>query len=364
MSSHLGGNGHRPRCLVTGGAGFVGSHLCDRLIAEGYTVICLDNLFTGRLENIQHLLENPQFEFIPHDVTEPMTPALLAGKSRKLLWGNGRNRFSLDFVLHLASPASPKDFAQYPVDTLKIGAFGTYNALTLARSLGSIFFLASSSEVYGDPELTPQPESYWGHVNPIGLRSVYDEAKRYAEALTRAFHREYGTEVRIARFFNTYGERMRLDDGRVLPNFLTQALKGRPLTIYGDGSQTRSLCYVADLVDGIYKLLFSRETSPVNLGNPEEITVLELAQEVIELTDAKGGLVFEPLPADDPKRRRPDISKAVSRLAWRPKVTRREGIARVIPYFRARLGALEASLPKDPEIVPASVPVVVEGSPI
>jgi dTDP-glucose 4,6-dehydratase len=364
MSSHLGGNGDRPRSLVTGGAGFVGSHLCDRLIAEGHTVICLDNLFTGRLENIQHLLGHPQFEFIPHDVTEPMVPAVLVEKSRKLLQGNGRKRFSLDFVLHLASPASPKDFAQFPVDTLKIGALGTYNALTLARSLGSVFFLASSSEVYGDPEMTPQPESYWGHVNPIGLRSVYDEAKRYAEALTRAFHREYGVEVRIARFFNTYGERMRLDDGRVLPNFITQALTGRPLTVYGDGSQTRSLCYVGDLVDGIYRLVLSSETLPVNLGNPEEITVFELAQEVIELTGAISGLVFKPLPADDPKRRRPDISKAVRRLEWRPKVTRREGIARVIPDFRARLEALESSPLLHDQPVPVALPVAVEGGPI
>lgn len=330
----------RPRSLVTGGAGFLGSHLCDRLIAEGHEVICLDNLLTSSLDNIRHLLEHPCFCFIRHDVTQPIDlPALLesaAGSS-----GRGVQRTNvLDCVLHFASPASPRDYARHPIHTLKAGAIGTFHALGLAKITGSMFLLASSSEVYGDPEVNPQPETYWGNINSIGPRSVYDEAKRFAEAITMAYHREHGVRVRIARIFNTYGERMRIDDGRAVPNFLVQALQDRPLTVYGDGSQTRSLCYASDMVDGLYRLLLFNEVEPVNLGNPEEVTVLQLAQEVIELTGSKSKIVFGPLPTDDPRVRNPDISKAIAKLGWRPKVSRREGIECVIPYFRAKVGAL------------------------
>lgn len=308
------------RVLIAGGAGFLGSHLCDKLIAEDYEVICVDNLITGKQENIAHLLKHKHFSFIQHDITQPIE---LDGE--------------LNYVLHFASPASPKDYLKYPLETLKAGAFGTYQLLELARQKGAIFLLASSSEVYGDPEVNPQPEEYWGHVNPIGLRSVYDEAKRYAEALTMAYHRLCHLEVKIARIFNTYGERMRVNDGRVLPTFMMQALQNKPLTVYGDGTQTRSLCYVSDLIDGLYRLLLSDIAGPVNLGNPQEARIIDLAREIIRLTGSRSDIVFEPLPEDDPQVRRPDISKAEKLLGWQPKVDRREGIQRVIPYFRSKL---------------------------
>jgi UDP-glucose 6-dehydrogenase/nucleoside-diphosphate-sugar epimerase len=330
----------RPRTLVTGGAGLIGSHLCDRLIAEGHEVMCLDNLITGSLDNLRHLLAHPRFAFVQHDVTRPIDlPALLAISAN--WWGREvRQAGSLDFILHLASPASPADYARHAIHTLKAGALGTWHTLGLAKAHSSVFLLASTSEVYGDPEVNPQPESYWGHVNPVGPRSVYDEAKRFAEAMTLAYHRQHGIPVRIARIFNTYGERMRADDGRALPNFLMQALQDQPLTVYGDGSQTRSLCYVSDLVDGLYRLLLSNETGPINLGNPEEVSILHLAEEIINLTGSQSTIVFQPLPTDDPVRRQPDISKAMAALGWQPKVSRREGIERVIPFFKAKLEAL------------------------
>ena len=330
----------RPRTLVTGGAGLIGSHLCDRLIAEGHEVICQDNLITGSLDNLRYLLAHPRFAFVQHDVTRPIDlPALLAKSAN--WWGRDvRQADPLDFVLHLASPASPADYARHTIHTLKAGALGTWHTLGLAKAHRSVFLLASTSEVYGDPEVNPQPEGYWGHVNPVGPRSVYDEAKRFAEAMTLAYHRQHGIPVRIARIFNTYGERMRTDDGRALPNFMMQALQNQPLTVYGDGSQTRSLCYVSDLVDGLYRLLLSNETGPINLGNPEEVSILHLAEEIINLTGSKSTIVFQPLPTDDPVRRQPDISKAMAALGWQPKVSRREGIERVIPFFKARLEAL------------------------
>ncbi|OGT71737.1 MAG: NAD-dependent dehydratase, partial [Gammaproteobacteria bacterium RIFCSPLOWO2_02_FULL_56_15] len=320
----------RPRTLVTGGAGFLGSQLCDRLIAEGHEVVCLDNLLTGSEENIRHLVGHPRFTFLLFDITRGEELSVLLSKGFS---GPGRSSSKrLDYLAHLASPASPKDYLRHPIDTLKAGSFGTYHALELARAQDSVFLVASSSEVYGDPELTPQVESYWGHVNPIGPRSVYDEAKRFSEALTMAYHRKHGVEVRIARIFNTYGERMRINDGRVLPNFMMQALQNKPLTVYGKGTQTRSFCYVSDTVEGLYRLLLSKETGPVNLGNPEEVTILEFAREVIEITGSRSKINFHPLPVDDPRRRRPDISKAVATLNWKPKVGRCEGIERVIPY--------------------------------
>lgn len=330
----------RPCSLVTGGAGFLGSHLCRRLLAEGHEVLCLDNLLTGSRENIDQLLKDPRFTFIQHDVTQPINLAKLLGESEEAKDGDAQRGKALAYVLHFASPASPEDYARYPIQTLKAGALGTHNALGLARAMGSVFLLASSSEVYGDAQVSPQQESYWGHVNPTGPRSVYDEAKRFAEALTTAYHREHGVKVRIARIFNTYGERMRIDDGRVLPNFLKQALQGKPLTVYGKGSQTRSLCYVDDMVEALYRLMLSNETGPVNLGNPEEVSILDLAHEVIELTRSKSTIMFKPLPVDDPRCRKPDISKAAAILGWRPTVSRREGIERVIPYFRSRVEAL------------------------
>jgi dTDP-glucose 4,6-dehydratase len=322
-----------PRSLVTGGAGFVGSHLCERLIAAGHEVICLDNLLTGRRENIRSLADHARFVFIEHDVTRPIdVPQLLSRTDGPLNRGN-----YLDYVLHLASPASPKDYARHPIHTLKVGGLGTYHVLGVAKAYQSVLLLASTSEVYGDPETNPQPETYWGHVNPIGPRSCYDEAKRFAEAITMAYHRQHGVQVRVARIFNTYGERMRLDDGRVLPNFIPQALQGRPLTVYGEGRQTRSCCYVSDLVDGLYRLLVSNETGPINLGNPEEVTILELARKVIEQTGSSSTMVFEPLPVDDPMQRRPDITKAQNLLGWTPKVSLTEGLAKTVSYFRAKL---------------------------
>ena len=322
-----------PRSLVTGGAGFVGSHLCERLIAEGHEVICIDNLLTGREENVQSIASHPRFVFVRHDVTHPIDLPRLLDQAR----GRFAPGHHLDYILHLASPASPKDYARHPIHTMKVGGLGTNHALGLAKACDSALLLASTSEVYGDPEVNPQPETYWGHVNPIGPRSCYDEAKRFAEAIAMAYHREHGVRVRLARIFNTYGERMRLNDGRVLPNFIPQALEGRPLTVYGDGRQTRSCCYVSDLVDGLHRLLISDQTGPINLGNPEEVSMLDLARKVIEHTGSSSSIVFEPLPVDDPTRRRPDISKAVALLGWRPEVSLAEGLAKAIAYFKAEL---------------------------
>ncbi len=310
-----------PRTLITGGAGFIGSHLCERFLAEGHEVICMDNFITGSPDNIAHLIGHERFHFIHHDVTN-------------FIYVEG----PLDYVLHFASPASPVDYLKYPIQTLKVGALGTHKALGLAKAKGARFLLASTSEVYGDPLVHPQPEDYWGNVNPVGLRGVYDEAKRFAEAMTMAYHRYHGVEVRIVRIFNTYGPRMRLDDGRALPTFMTQALKGEPLTVYGDGSQTRSFQYIDDLVEGIYRLLMSDYVGPVNIGNPEEISILEFAREIIELTGSKSEIIFKPLPADDPKVRQPDISLARRVLGWEPKVSRREGLRRTLEYFKQRLG--------------------------
>jgi len=320
-----------PLTLVTGGAGFLGSHLCDRLLAEGHAVICLDNLITGRKENIQHLFEHPHFRFVLHDVTLPLDLPTLLNSS------GSDGRFAsrpVNYILHFASPASPKDYARHPIHTLKVGALGTYHVLGLAKAHGSVLLLASTSEIYGDPEISPQPEKYWGHVNPIGPRSVYDEAKRFAEAITMAYHREHAVKVRIARIFNTYGERMRLEDGRALPNFMVQALQAKPLTVYGTGSQTRSLCYVSDLVEGLCRLLISTETGPINLGNPEEVSILQLAQAIIRATQSKSSIIFEPLPEDDPQRRQPDITAAREKLGWEPRVNLETGLARTLPYFQ------------------------------
>lgn len=311
------------RTLVTGGAGFLGSHLCDRLIAEGHEVICMDNLITGSVDNVAHLFGHERFRFVKHDVTN-------------YIYVEG----PLDYVMHFASPASPIDYLKFPIQTLKVGALGTHTALGLAKAKNARFLLASTSEVYGDPLIHPQPESYWGNVNPVGIRGVYDEAKRYAEAMTMAYHRYHGVETRIVRIFNTYGPRMRLDDGRALPTFMAQALRGEPISVFGDGSQTRSFCYVDDLIDGIYRLLLSNEADPVNIGNPDEITIRDFAEEVIRLTDGKSTLAFEPLPADDPKVRQPDISRAISVLGWEPRVSRSEGLARTLGYFQRRIDEL------------------------
>jgi dTDP-glucose 4,6-dehydratase len=304
------------RILVTGGAGFLGSHLCDYLIENGHDVTCIDNLITGSIENIVNLSGNEKFHFIKHDVTEYI---FIPGH--------------LDAVLHFASPASPVDYLEYPIQTLKVGSLGTHKALGLAREKGAKFLLASTSEVYGDPLVHPQPEDYWGNVNPIGPRGVYDEAKRFAEAMTMAYHRYHGIETRIARIFNTYGPRMRLNDGRVVPNFISQALSGKPLTVYGDGSQTRSFCYYTDMIEGIYRLLESDVDTPVNLGNPTEYTVGEFAQKIIAATGSNSGIVHEKLPEDDPKVRRPDITKAGELLGWEPKVSLDEGLKKTIDFF-------------------------------
>ena len=317
------------RILVTGAAGFLGSHLCDRLLAEGHEVIGMDNFLTGDPQNLAHLAGHERFSFIRHDVTEFI---FVPGK--------------VDAVLHFASPASPNRKSPYgypnlPIQTLKVGAMGTHHALGVAKAHGARFLMASTSEVYGDPEVHPQPESYWGRVNPIGERSVYDEAKRYAEAMTMAYHRFHGVDTRIVRIFNTYGPRMRLDDGRVIPNFIKQALRGEPLTVYGDGSQTRSFCYVDDLIDGIYRLLLSDEHEPVNIGNPAEFTILELAETVNRILGNQAGVVFleEARDRDDPQRRCPDISRARRVLDWEPKISLEEGLARTIDDFRRRLEA-------------------------
>jgi len=309
------------RVLVTGAAGFLGSHLCDRLIALGHSVVGMDNVITGNRANLRHLEGHPAFTLIEHDVSRPIS---VDGP--------------LGAVLHFASPASPVDYLQLPIQTLKVGALGTHNALGVAKAKGARFLLASTSEVYGDPQVHPQPESYWGHVNPIGPRGVYDEAKRFGEALTMAYHRSHGLDTRIVRIFNTYGPRMRPHDGRVVSNFIVQALHGEPLTIYGEGSQTRSFCYVDDLIGGII-LAFERAGSdPVNLGNPGEFTVRALADVVLRLTESRSPIIFRPLPVDDPKQRRPDISRAQRVLGWEPAVPLEEGLRRTIAYFR-ELGA-------------------------
>ena len=311
------------RILVTGGAGFLGSHLCDHFIELGYEVICMDNLIKKEnIENITHLLGHKRFKFIKYDVTE-------------YLYVEGK----LDDILHFASLASPKDYLDYPIQTLKVGSLGTHKALGLAKEKGARFLLASTSEVYGDPKEHPQSESYPGNVDPVVPRGVYDEAKRFAEAITMAYHRTHGVETRIARIFNTYGPRMRLDDGRALPNFMVQALKGEDITVYGDGTQTRSFCYVEDLIDGIKKLLNSDEAGPVNLGNPEEISVLDFAEEIVRLTGSKSRIVFNPLPQNDPKVRQPDITKAKRILGWEPKVSREEGLRRTLQYFKGKITA-------------------------
>ena len=315
-----------PRTLITGGAGFLGSHLCERFLAEGHEVICMDNLITGNPDNVAHLIGNPKFSFVHHDVTNFI---YVAGE--------------LDYVLHFASPASPIDYLKLPIQTLKVGSLGTHNALGLAKAKGARFLIASTSEVYGDPLVHPQPEDYWGNVNPIGFRGVYDEAKRFAEAMTMAYHRYHGVETRLLRIFNTYGPRMRLDDGRALPAFMGQALRGEPITVFGDGSQTRSFCYVDDLVEGIYRLLMSDETGPVNIGNPDEVSIKEFAEEVVALTGSKSTITYEDLPADDPKTRKPDISKARRVLGWEPKVSRADGLRRTLEYFQGAVEEADAA---------------------
>ena len=307
-----------PRILITGAAGFLGSHLCDRFIREGYEVVGMDNLITGDMRNIVHLQSLPQFTFVHHDVS---THIHLNGP--------------LDFLLHFASPASPIDYLKIPIQTLKVGSLGTHNCLGLAMAKGARMLIASTSEVYGDPQVHPQTEEYWGHVNPVGPRGVHDEAKRFQEAMTMAYHRYHGLETRIVRIFNTYGPRMRLNDGRVLPAFIGQALRGEDLTIFGDGSQTRSFCYVDDLVEGIYRLLHSDYAEPVNIGNPDEITIRQFAEEIIQLTGTTQKIIYQLLPKDDPTQRQPDISKAKAILGWEPKVDRAEGLARTYAAFKA-----------------------------
>ena len=309
---------YKHTAVVTGGAGFLGSHLCDRLLSEGFRVICVDNLITGNTNNIAHLISNENFQFVKHDVTN-------------YIYLPGR----IDYILHFASPASPIDYLKLPIQTLKVGSLGTHKALGLAKEKKARFLLASTSEVYGDPSIHPQNEDYWGNVNPIGPRGVYDEAKRFAEAMTMAYQRYHGIETRIVRIFNTYGPRMRLDDGRALPAFVGQALRGEDLTVFGDGSQTRSFCYVSDLVDGIFKLLMSNEKEPVNIGNPSEITIKQFAEEVLNFIDTKSKIIYKNLPEDDPKIRQPDITKAKKILGWEPKIDRKEGLKITIDYFKS-----------------------------
>lgn len=314
----------KKRVLITGGAGFLGSHLVDRFIAEGYRVIVMDNLLTGEMDNIAHHLGNPDFQFLLHDVTE-------------------YNHVSgdLDYILHFASPASPKDYLNLPIQTLKVGSLGTHKILGLAKAKGARVLIASTSEVYGDPLIHPQNEDYWGNVNPIGFRGVYDEAKRFMEAITMAYHRYHGLETRIVRIFNTYGTRMRLDDGRALPAFVGQALRGEDITVFGDGSQTRSFTYVDDEVEGIYRLLHSDYAFPVNIGNPEEVSILEFAREIVDLTGTKSKIIFEPLPEDDPKVRQPNIDLAKEKLNWEPKVPRSEGLKTTIEFFKNKIHGLQ-----------------------
>jgi dTDP-glucose 4,6-dehydratase len=309
------------RTLITGGAGFIGSHLCERFLAEGHDVVCLDNFITGNPVNIQHLQGNPRFTFLRHNISNQVE---IDGP--------------IDNILHFASPASPVDYLRHPIATLKVGSLGTHNSLGLAKAKNARFLLASTSEVYGDPERHPQREDYWGNVNPIGIRGVYDEAKRFAEAMTMAYHRSHNINTHIIRIFNTYGPRMRLDDGRVVPNLMGQALRGEPLTVYGDGSQTRSFCFVSDLVDGIYRLLFKDFHEPVNLGNPNEVSILDFAKEIVALSASKCEIIFKPLPQDDPKVRKPDITRARTLLGWEPKVERQEGMKKTMEYFRGTLG--------------------------
>ncbi|WP_443945938.1 UDP-glucuronic acid decarboxylase family protein [Pedobacter sp. AW1-32] len=308
----------RKRILITGAAGFLGSHLCDRFIKEDYHVIGMDNLITGDLANIEHLFKLENFEFYNHDVS-------------KFVHVPGK----LDYILHFASPASPIDYLKIPIQTLKVGSLGTHNLLGLARNKGARMLIASTSEVYGDPNVNPQPEEYWGNVNPVGPRGVYDEAKRFQEAITMAYHTFHGVETRIVRIFNTYGPRMRLNDGRVLPAFIGQALRGEDLTVFGDGSQTRSFCYVDDLIEGIYRLLMSDYASPVNIGNPDEITIKQFCEEIIKLTGTSQKIVYKELPQDDPKQRRPDITKAQELLGWAPKVGRAAGLKITYEYFKS-----------------------------
>jgi dTDP-glucose 4,6-dehydratase len=305
------------RVLITGGAGFIGSHLCDYFLAKGHSVVAMDNLLTGDLRNIERLFSNDRFQFIKQDVTN-------------FIHVPGR----LDAVLHFASPASPQDYLEFPIPTLKVGALGTHKALGLAKDKKATFLLASTSEVYGDPLINPQPETYWGNVNPVGPRGVYDEAKRFAEAMTVAYHRYHGVQVRIVRIFNTYGPRMRVHDGRAIPNFISQALRNKPITVYGDGSQTRSFCYVDDLVDGLYRLLRSGINTPVNIGNPHEMTLIELARSIVRLTGSKSRIVYRRLPQDDPKVRQPDITIASKKLHWEPHVPVAQGLKMTIAYFR------------------------------
>lgn len=313
------------RTLITGGGGFIGSHLCERFLADSHEVIAVDNFITGRPENVEHLKSHPKFRLHVHDVSAPLA---IDGP--------------LDNVLHFASPASPVDYLNYPIQTLKVGSLGTHNTLGLAKAKNARYMLASTSEVYGDPIEHPQREEYWGNVNPVGIRGCYDEAKRFSEAIVMAYHRAHGLNTHIVRIFNTYGERMRLDDGRVLPNFMGQALRGEPLTVYGDGSQTRSFCYVSDLVEGIHRLLFTDFHDPVNLGNPDEVTILEFAHEIDRLTGGRGEIINKPLPQDDPKVRRPDITRARRLLGWEPKVGRREGLERTLRYFQGQVTSQQA----------------------
>lgn len=303
--------------LITGGAGFIGSHLCDLLMEKGCRIICADNLITGKTQNIKHLFKQKRFEFIKHDVTKRL-----------------EIKEKVDYILHFASPASPVDYLKYPIQTLKVGSLGTHNALGLAKVKRARFLLASTSEIYGDPLVNPQPENYWGNVNPIGPRGVYDEAKRFAEAMTMAYHRYHKLDTRIIRIFNTYGPRMRKDDGRAIPNFICQALKDKPITVYGTGRQTRSFCYISDLVAGVYRLLMSDEHDPVNIGNSNEMSLLELAKIIVKLTDSHSGIIYKPLPVDDPRIRRPDISRAKRLLKWRPKISLEEGLLKTIQCFR------------------------------
>jgi dTDP-glucose 4,6-dehydratase len=308
------------RCLVTGGAGFLGSHLCDRLLTEGHEVVCLDNLITGDIVNISHLMGHSRFLFVNYDVTNYL---FIDGK--------------IDFIFHFASPASPVDYLKLPIQTLKVGSLGTHKALGLAKAKKARFLLASTSEVYGDPLVHPQKETYWGNVNPVGPRGVYDESKRFAEAMTMAYHRYHSVETRIARIFNTYGERMRVDDGRAIPAFMSQALRKENVTVFGDGSQTRSICYVTDLIEGIYRLMMSDCDEPINLGNPEEITVLKLAKEIIHITGSPSKVVFKKLPEDDPRVRQPNIAKAKEILNWQPNVSRQDGLQKTFIYFKQKL---------------------------
>jgi len=315
---------NKKKVLVTGGAGFLGSHLCDRFLGEGFEVVAMDNLITGNLQNIAHLFGKDGFKFVKHDVT-----------NYTFVEGN------LDYILHFASPASPIDYLKLPIQTLKVGALGTHKILGLAKEKKARVLIASTSEVYGDPLTHPQTEDYWGNVNPIGFRGVYDEAKRFMEAMTMAYHRYHGLETRIVRIFNTYGPRMRVNDGRALPAFMSQALGGEDITVFGDGSQTRSFCYVDDLIEGIYRLLFSDEAMPVNIGNPSEISILDFAREIIELTGSKSKIVHKELPKDDPKVRQPDISRAKEILGWEPQVPRREGLQRTLAYFKEELHGVQ-----------------------